>query len=102
MTPETRYMMANARLAALADVQSWTAQDLSDVFALTAPGVPFEEWMRRIQPATPAPASANLPPEPTPNDPDPQTTETMRMLLGPKGKQLQEMGIISIKENPIA
>lgn len=90
MTPEMRYMVANVRLAALSDPRTWTTQDLQDVFALVAPSVPFEDWLARVQPTTAqAPAS---------DDPDPETTRTMAMLLGPEGKRLQDLGVLSIKE----
>lgn len=99
MTPEMRYMLANARILALADVQNWTAQDLQDVFFLTSPSVPFEEWAKRIQPGQPQQAPAANP-APTPEDPDPETTQTMQTLLGPKGRQLQDLGILTIEETP--
>lgn len=95
MTPEMRYMVANARIAALADVQSWTAQDLQDVFALVSPSVALDEWLKRVQitPVAAAPAVEAA-------DPDPDTTRTMAMLLGPEGKRLEDLGILSIKEEP--
>ena len=94
MTPEMRYMVANARLASLSDVPSWTASDLQDVFALTSPSVSFEDWTRRIG----SPAVASPVAESDPADPDPETSRTMRMLLGPEGKQLQDLGIMELKE----
>lgn len=96
MTPEMRYMVANARIAALADVQSWTAQDLQDVFALVSPSVALDEWLKRVQ-ITPVAAA---PVVEAAEDPDPDTTRTMAMLLGPEGKRLEDLGILSIKEEP--
>lgn len=103
MTPEMRYMVANARLASLSDVLTWTAQELQDVFALTSPSVPFDDWAKRATvppPAVAAPVASPSIPEPTPEDPDPETSRTMAMLLGPEGKRLQDLGIVSIKEVP--
>lgn len=103
MNLDIRYMVANARIAALADVRNWTSEDLQDVFALTSPSVPFEEWTKRVQGSAPSATPAPVAPiAPTPEDPDPETTKTMRMLLGPEGKRLQDLGIITVKEVPAA
>ena len=95
MTPEMRYMAANARLTALSDVQNWTAQDLQDVFALTAPSVTLEDWLKRLQPQPEAVAASA-------DDPDPETSRTVDMLMGPKGQALRDLGILTITEEKAA
>jgi hypothetical protein len=95
MTLEARYVLAHARLAALAHVGAWSDQDLADVAALTTPCVAFDAWAQRvgaIQGKAPAALGA------TPEDPDPETTAAVSALLGASGRELEAQGILSVTE----
>lgn len=95
MNPEARYVLAHARLAALANVAAWSDQDLADVAALTTPILSLAEWSKRvgaIQGRAPEALAA------TAEDPDPETTAAVSALLGASGQALRAQGILSVEE----
>jgi hypothetical protein len=92
MTPEARYLIACARLAALGEPKTWTPDDLMDVAALVDPPVSFEAWMQKV--------AKRLSPTETeqPKVADPDTTATMESLLHGDLQHLAAQGIVSVAE----
>ena len=100
MTPESRYLIASARLAALSDPQAWTPEDLADVIALVDPPMSFARWMeRRGAQVQSVPTQA---PIPASDEPDMETTATVNSLIGGDLRQLVTDGIVEITEGPPA
>ena len=95
-----RYLMANARLAALADTTRWTAEEVADVASLISPALSFGEWCARCAslPSPGDPAGAPPPLSPTQEDPDPMTSATMRGILSGEAKELIDLGILRVEE----
>lgn len=96
----TRYLLAVARLASLGDASMWSPRDVADMFSVLRgqpPAVDFDTWVSRVAEVSGQQQEAP-PPEPTPDNPDPQTTDTMNILLGPKGVELSKLGRIAISE----
>lgn len=91
MDQHTRYLIANARLAALSDPASWTPEELLDVFALANPPVSFRRWSERL---TLLGSAAAPTPEPVQDD----TQQTMNAILGGKLDHLIKDGVISVQE----
>jgi hypothetical protein len=98
MNTGARYILANCRLAAMADVSRLTDDELLDIAALApAPTTSMDEWMRRRDIIRPQeePAAAQAPQEEVE---DPVTTASVQAILNGEANELIKLGILEVRE----